>query len=101
MKDFQPTPQGPEIRKVPPRPEMPGIMPPRPDKAPAEDAPEIDEEGDRTTIKIPETPKPEIEEDHVPDLDDEEDKKIKDIIKEIDKDKKKGPKPKRKGPTVH
>ena len=106
MDEFQPTPHRPDIRKVPHIPEMPGKVPPRPDQDPGRDEPEpeIDEEGDPTTIKTPEEPTPEVGENEEPDLDDGEQKRIKDIIKKIKKERKEAPTPQKKGskkPTIH
>lgn len=85
---------------------MPGRVPPGPEKFPdLDDAPEIDEEGDPTTRKTPDTPRPNIREDWKPDLDTPEEKEIEEIIKERRKKKnpdepelpKKGP----DKPTIH
>lgn len=84
---LQPTPnQGPNIRKVPHLPEMPGGIPPRPEQYPDLDEPEIEEKGDPTTRKAPDEPTPEIPEDGEPDLDTPEERNIKEIIKKIKKD---------------
>lgn len=63
----------PEIRPVPKTPEVPFHIPPFPETEPNEgDEPEINDEGDPTTVSVPVAPEPELKGEFVPDLDDAE-----------------------------
>ncbi len=94
-ENLQPTPQeGPDIGRVPPGPET----------FPELDEPEIGEKGDPTTIKTPNTPRPDIRDDRRPGVPSNEE--IGDIINEIrrDRGRRDGPgSPGKKGPgrTIH
>lgn len=73
MEEFQPTPQQPEIRRRPPGPEISGILPPKPDKLPGEDKPELD---DDDFIVPPAPVGPEVDRRELPDLDHDDDGRI-------------------------
>lgn len=76
MDELQPIPHTPDIRKVSPRPEMPGIVPPRPGKLPGEERPEINDEDDDDIIIVPPpAPSPEIRRDRLPGADHDDDDK--------------------------
>ena len=74
IDDLQPTPQTPDIRRSPSRPEMPGIVPPKHDKLPGEDKPEINDEDDVVIIPPPAIG-PEIRRDRLPGVDHDDDDK--------------------------
>ena len=73
VDDLQPTPQTPDIRRRTPRPEMPGILPPKPDKLPGEDRPEIGDEDD--VVTPPPAPGPGRRRDRLPGADHDDDDK--------------------------
>ena len=76
--ELHPIPHTPDIRRVPPpRPEMPGIVPPKPGKLPGEDRPKINEDDD-TIIIPPPAPSPEIRRDRFPGVDHDDDDKNED-----------------------
>lgn len=78
----------PEIRPIPPMPEMPQIVPFGTDLEPTDDKVEIEDKGNLATIVIPTEEQPEIKEDFVPDLEEKgEDEEKKEKKKPLSDDK--------------